>query len=105
MGGHAEVAAVLLQHPGINVNAASYDGTTSLHLAAQYGHLSVARELLKHTGIDLGLTTTARRHIRWQKDVKATGTWLAPLRRPWRAEAAAADSTEAEDSGTTVSGR
>ncbi len=54
--GRAVVVAILLQHPGINDNAASPPhGNTCLHVAAHYGDLSVVRELLQHPGIDLGL--------------------------------------------------
>ena len=46
-----EVVALLLDNPGVDVNAASCKGFTALHFAADEGHLEVVVLLLKHPGV------------------------------------------------------
>jgi len=45
-GGHASVAATLLELGASDVNEADQHGTSALHVAAQQGHLGLARTLL-----------------------------------------------------------
>ena len=46
-----EEVALLLDNPGVDVNAAWGDGRTALHIAASKGHLEVVVLLLKHPGV------------------------------------------------------
>ena len=55
--GHLEVVALLLEHPGIDVSAASNNGRTALHMAASLGHLEVVAVLLEHPGVDVSAAT------------------------------------------------
>ena len=44
--GNAEIAGLLADHPNLNINAATGDGSTALHRAAAGGHLAVVNILL-----------------------------------------------------------
>ena len=46
--GRTEVVEYLLALPGVNVVAATMNGTTPLHWAARHGHVAIGRQLLTH---------------------------------------------------------
>ena len=55
--GHQKVVGLLLEQPGIRVNAADNYGQTALHWAANNGHQEVVALLLEHPEIDAKATT------------------------------------------------
>ena len=58
--GHQEVVGLLLEQPGISVNAADDGGQTALHWAANNGYQEVVALLLEHPEIDAKATTNGR---------------------------------------------
>ena len=52
-----EAVALLLDHPGVDVNAASDGGMTALHFAAFEGHPQIVVLLLKHPGVHVDAAT------------------------------------------------
>ena len=56
-GGHEEVVAVLLEHPGVDPNVVTLDTDwSSLHLAVSGGHYKVVALLLQQPGIEVNLS-------------------------------------------------
>jgi ankyrin repeat protein len=51
--GHADVVQILLEQPGIKVNARRNNGSTALMEAASNDHAAVVQALLAHPGVEV----------------------------------------------------
>ena len=56
-GGHLVVVELLLEQPGVDVNAATDRGFTVLHITAGFGHMEILALLLRQPGLDLNVAT------------------------------------------------
>ena len=54
-GGHEEVVAVLLEHPGVDPNCYDELGWSALHIAVHLGHYKVGALLLQQPGIEVNI--------------------------------------------------
>ena len=54
-GGHEEVVAVLLDHPGVDPNCYDKLGWSALHIAVHLGHYRVGALLLQQPGIEVNI--------------------------------------------------
>ena len=54
-GGHEEIVAVLLEHPGVDPNCYDKLGWSALHIAVHLGHYRVGALLLQQPGIEVNI--------------------------------------------------
>ena len=54
-GGHQEIVAVLLEHPGVDPNCYDNLGLSALHIAVHLGHYRVGALLLQQPGIEVNI--------------------------------------------------